>query len=85
MEPMDPTAGTTEEVPTRYRLILALVAELERAGGRREANGIRKSALAAYGGAWDDRQRRRLEELELHLRRSIAAHGQSSGRPARHR
>ncbi len=76
---MDPTTGSTEEVPTLYRVILALVVELERSDGRREASRIRKSALAAYGGAWDARQRHRLEELEHQLRRSIASHRRSPG------
>lgn len=77
--PMDSTAGSTEEVPTLYRVILALVVELERSDGRREANRIRKSALAAYDGAWDARQRHRLEELEGQLRRSIVSHRRSPG------
>ena len=76
---MDPTAGSSEEIPALYRLILALVVDLERSNGRHEASRIRKAALAAYGGPWNDRQRRHLEELEMRLRRSIASRRRPPG------
>ena len=57
---MDPTVGSSEELPALYRSILGLVEELERCDRRREAAGIRTQAIAAYETAWDGRQRRRL-------------------------
>ena len=70
---MEPLPGTAEELPTLYRTILTLVGELERRDGRDEADRIRRQAVLAYSTAWDERQRRRLEQLEHRLRRSIAS------------
>lgn len=70
---MEQSPASAEELPTLYRTILTLVDELERCDGREEAGRLRRQALAAYASAWDSRHRRRLEQLEGRLRRSIAA------------
>jgi hypothetical protein len=70
---MDELTGSAEELPALYRTILTLVDELERCDARDEASRLRRQALAAYASAWDSRHRRRLENLEGRLRRSIAA------------
>jgi hypothetical protein len=77
---MDSTSGPPHELPRLYRTILDLVLELERCEGGAEARGIRTEALAAYGGPWNWRNRRRLEQLEGRLLRSIA---DRRGRPRR--
>ena len=77
---MEPTAGTSEDVPALYRSILALVGELERCDGRPEAARIRTQALATYAEAWARRRRRQLEHLEGRLRRSIASHSRPQRR-----
>ena len=70
---MDAPPGSLDDLPLLYRTILDLVEELERCDGRAEAARIRNQALAAYGRGWDALQRRRLEQLEGRLRRSIDA------------
>jgi hypothetical protein len=69
---MELITGSADEVPMLYRSILALIEELERVDRRAEAARIRASAQAAYATAWDARQRQRLQQLELRLRRSIS-------------
>lgn len=68
-----------EQLPTLYRSILDGVARLERAGERREAARIRGDAICAYSRAWDDRNRRRLEQLLHRLERSLEAHPRVTG------
>lgn len=62
-----------EQLPTLYRSILDGVARLERAGERGEAGRIRRDATRAYSTAWDDRNRRRLEQLLHRLERALVA------------
>jgi hypothetical protein len=76
MNLMNTVAASAEDLPALYRSVLALVGELERCGGRPEARLIRKRALAVYAGAWDERHRQVLEDLEHRLLRSIATHRQ---------
>lgn len=77
---MQAMPDSAEEVPALYRSILALVDELERCDGRDEAGRIRRQALLYYASAWDVPNRRRLEQLEDRLRRSIAARRRGPGR-----
>lgn len=63
-----------ELLPTLYRSILDGVARLERAGERQVAGRIRVEAIRAYSKAWDDRNRRRLEQLLVRLERALEAH-----------
>ncbi len=60
MESRPPTA---EEYPARYRAILDCVAELERAGMRREALRLRSEAIATYSRRWDQASLAQLVEL----------------------
>jgi hypothetical protein len=80
---MESTTALPEFLPSLYRSILVLVGELERRDGRREASRIRKQALAAYATAWDDRQHRRLAQLEEELRRAISSRDESARRQLR--
>ena len=66
--------STAEQLPGLYRAILDGVARLERVGERREAAQIRSEATRAYSTAWDDANRRRLEQLLRRLRRSLEPH-----------
>jgi hypothetical protein len=50
-------------LPELYRALLARVALLELDDARREADLIRAEAIRAYSTAWDDRARRRIEQL----------------------
>jgi hypothetical protein len=68
---MDPRPDRAERLPSRYRSILDLVADLERRGDRAVAARARRDALRAYT-SWDERAERRLDRLELELRRTIA-------------
>lgn len=70
--------NAAEELPAIYRAVLDRVAELEAAGDRALARSIRRDATRIYSRAWDDRARRRLENL---LRRTSA--GPIGLRPAR--
>jgi len=72
-----------EQLPMLYRSILDGVARLERAGDRRAAGQIRTDATRAYSKAWDEPNRRRLEQLLQRLDRVLAAHPPVPERPAR--
>jgi hypothetical protein len=69
MEPRPPSA---EDHPARYRAILDCVAELERAGMRREAVRVRAQAIAIYSRGWDQASLKRLTELLERARRELA-------------
>jgi hypothetical protein len=69
MEPRPPTA---EEHPALYRAILDRVAELERAGLRREALRIRATAIAIYSRGWDQASLVQLTELLERAEKELA-------------
>jgi hypothetical protein len=56
-----------EDLPTLYRAVLDRVGELEASGDRVMARTVRAQAIRIYSRAWDERSRRRLQNL---LRRS---------------
>lgn len=62
------------ELPELYRALLARVASLEGTGHRREADLIRREAVAAYSRAWDEAARRRLERLLVRAERVLGGH-----------
>jgi hypothetical protein len=64
-----------EHVPQLFRLVLDLVVELERKGGRREAGRMRSEAIAAYSAGWDEASRRRLERIVETLQRRLSNRG----------
>ena len=59
---MEPTSAA-EELPGLYRAVLDRVGQLEAAGHRQVANGVRSEAIRIYSRAWDDRARRELTAL----------------------
>lgn len=59
---MESQRSPAEELPALYRAILDRVADLERAGERREAVAVRGEAVRAYA-VWDDGGRRKLLAL----------------------
>jgi hypothetical protein len=59
-----------EDLPTLYRAVLDRVGELEASGDRVMARRVRAQAIRIYSRAWDERSRRRLQNL---LRRSSSA------------
>ena len=69
---MDSRPPTAEEHPAVYRAILDRVAELERAGQRREALRIRASAIEIYSRGWDQASLGRLVDLLERADREIA-------------
>ncbi|HLA17222.1 MAG TPA: hypothetical protein VJZ72_10015 [Candidatus Limnocylindrales bacterium] len=69
MESRPPSA---EEYPARYRAILDCVAELERAGMRREAKRLRSDAIATYSRGWDQASLAHLTELHERAQRELA-------------
>lgn len=75
---MDESA-LAEELPGLYRAVLDGVARLERAGDRRTASRIRREAIAAYSGRWDDRGRRRLHRLVDECERQLRHHPRADG------
>jgi hypothetical protein len=67
-----------EDLPTLYRAVLDRVGELEASGDRVMARRVRAQAIRIYSRAWDERSRRRLQNL---LRRTTT---ETAGlRPAR--
>jgi hypothetical protein len=76
--------SVAHELPELYRALLADVASLELTGHRREAELIRREAVAAYSRAWDDVARRRLEQLQTRAERVLDGHERPrAARPAR--
>jgi hypothetical protein len=59
MEPMSPA----EELPALYRALLDRVAQIEAEGRRADAHRVRCEAVRIYSRSWDDRARRRLQDL----------------------
>jgi hypothetical protein len=66
--------SVAHELPEIYRAVLDRIASLERIGHRREAELIRREAVAAYSRAWDEAGRRRLERLRLRAERVVDGH-----------
>ena len=52
-----------EDLPTLYRAVLDRVGELEASGDRVMARRVRAQAIRIYSRAWDERSRRRLQNL----------------------
>ena len=74
LEEMD--HNPAEDLPTLYRAVLDRVGELEASGDRVMARRVRAQAIRIYSRTWDERSRRRLQNL---LRRSSTASvGQSA-------
>jgi hypothetical protein len=79
--PIVPSAGrppterlpAPEQVPQLYRSALDLVHELEQRGARREAERLRRDAIAAYSAGWDEGGCRRLERIVETLQRRLAS------------
>lgn len=75
-----PDAGTVEgksvahELPEIYRAVLDRIASLELIGHRREAELIRREAVAAYSRAWDETAHRRLGRLRARAERVVNGH-----------
>lgn len=69
---MDSRPPTAEEYPARYRAILDCVAELERAGIRREARRLRSSAIATYSRGWDQASLAELTEIHERALKGLA-------------
>ncbi|MBA3876822.1 MAG: hypothetical protein C0498_07775 [Anaerolinea sp.] len=67
-------ASIAHELPELYRAVLERVLSLELTGHRREAELIRREAVAAYSRAWDDLARRRLEQLLARAERVLDGH-----------
>jgi hypothetical protein len=60
-------------LPVLYRSVLDAVADLERAGQRREAASIRADATAAYSNAWNAVAAQRLRGLLARAERTGGA------------
>jgi hypothetical protein len=67
-------APVAHDLPAIYRAVLDRIASLELIGHRREAELIRREAVAAYSRAWDERARRRLERLRARAERVVDGH-----------
>jgi hypothetical protein len=63
--------SVAHELPELYRAVLERVASLEQTGHRREAELIRREAIAAYSRAWDDTARRRIDHLRVRADRVL--------------
>ena len=74
----------TEDLPALYRTVLDGVGELERIGRRHAAASIRRTAIAAYSAAWDDRHRQILAGLVTRVRRELERGEPRSEHAARH-
>jgi hypothetical protein len=59
---MDPKSAA-EELPALYRALLDRVAQFEAEGRRPAAHRLRTEATGIYSRSWDDRARRRLQDL----------------------
>jgi len=80
---MNPESSPAEDLPALYRLILDGVALLERRGARTEADRIRRAAITAYSTAWDETQRRALEQLATRCRLALEALDREAGEAVR--
>ena len=63
--------SVAHDLPELYRAVLERIATLELTGHRREAELMRREAVAAYSRAWDDTARRRIEQLRVRAERII--------------
>jgi hypothetical protein len=59
---MDPKSAA-EELPALYRAVLDRIAQIDASGQREIGYRMRVEATRIYSRAWDDRARRRLEDL----------------------
>jgi hypothetical protein len=75
--------NAAEQVPARYRVVLDGIAELEGRGLRDEAALIRRSAIAIYSTAWDERGLARLHRLEVRIGRILSGHDRPRRRTVR--
>ena len=71
-----------ESLPERYRQVLDRIADLEVAGHRLAADGVRRAAIRAYSGSWNERTALRLEGLATRAERLLAT-APSADRSAR--
>jgi hypothetical protein len=69
---METRPSPSEDLPALYRAILDGIAQLERAGARREAGLLRTEATLIYSTAWDDAGLRRLGQMRRRIERIIA-------------
>jgi hypothetical protein len=67
------THSAAEELPALYRAILDRVARMEASGQRVAAARLRSDATRAYSRAWDEKARRRLQQLLERVERPAAA------------
>lgn len=77
--PDEHAASVAEDLPELYRAILDRVAELERAGLRRDAGRVRAAATQVYSNAWDESARRMLLGLMARAERLLATPDPSRG------
>jgi hypothetical protein len=87
MLPTMDVAPVSETLPETYRRVLDRVADLETAGYRREADLVRRDAIAAYSRRWNQRTATRLERLAERATRVVAGQDRarlapSASRPA---
>ncbi len=61
----------SETLPETYRRVLDRIADLEAAGYRREADLVRRDAIAAYSRQWDQRTSTRLDRLSERAERVL--------------
>jgi hypothetical protein len=66
------TNSAAEELPALYRAILDRVARMEASGERAAAARLRSDATRAYSRAWDEKARRRLQQLLDRVERPIS-------------
>lgn len=83
--PDEHAASVAEDLPELYRAILDRVAELERAGLRRDAGQVRATATQVYSSAWDETARRMLLLLIARTERRLATPEPSRGWSLRRR
>jgi hypothetical protein len=73
-----------EEFPGLYRAILDRVARLEAIGARSDAARLRSDATRAYSSAWDQKSRRKLDDILRRCDRAIAARSRATTAALRH-
>jgi hypothetical protein len=73
-----------EEFPGLYRAILDRVARLEVLGARADAAKIRTDAIRAYSSAWDQKSRKKLDDLLRRSDRTIEARSRAKAPSLRH-
>lgn len=73
----------SEDLPALYRAILDGIANLERVGQHREAALLRTQATRIYSTSWDERARRRLNQIHRRIGRVIAGDERPRNEPVR--